>query len=103
MSRSDLCPDQETLVKWNEGTLANSLFESVCNHIEACTYCQQQIEALEDRSHDAAKILAGITEADLERARLLIKADSPTVQAVSSWLEVIQTSKADSFEPTLQV
>lgn len=103
MSRSDLCPDQETLVKWNEGTLANSLFESVCNHIEACTYCQQQIEALEDRSHDAAKVLAGITEADLERARLLIKADSPTVQAVSSWLEGMQTSKADSFEPTLQV
>lgn len=80
MSESDLCPDQETLVKWNEGTLGNPQFESVCNHIEACTSCQQKIEALEDRLQDVVKTLAGITEADLERARLLIKADSPTVQ-----------------------
>jgi len=103
MSDSDLCPDQETLVKWNEGTLAHSLFESVCDHIEECADCQRRIEAIDDRFHGVVRSLAGITEADLERARLQIEADSPAVKAVSSWLEGMQSSQWAPFEPTLQV
>jgi hypothetical protein len=103
MSESDHCPDQETLVKWNEGTLANSQFESICDHIEACADCQQRIEAIEDRSQGVSKAFAGITMADLDRARLQIEAESPAVKAVSSWLEGMQSSRSASFVPTLKV
>ena len=103
MCDSDLCPDQETLVKWNEGTLANSLFESVCDHIEGCADCQRRIEVIEDRFQGGVESLAGITLADLDRARLQIEADSPAVKAVSSWLEGMQSNRSDSFVPTLQV
>jgi formylglycine-generating enzyme required for sulfatase activity len=103
MSERSQCPDQETLRSWNAGTLPRVQFESLADHLESCTACQASLDQLEVPSFVADQQLAGVTAADLERARVAIEADAPAVQAVSSWIADLQSHSPENFEPSLTV
>jgi formylglycine-generating enzyme required for sulfatase activity len=103
MSERSQCPDHETLRRWNAGTLPHEEFESVADHLESCSACQASLEQLEAPSFVVDQRLAGVTAADLDRARTAIEADATTVQAVSSWIADLQSYSPKNFEPSLSV
>lgn len=103
MSERSQCPDHEALRRWNSGTLSQEQFESVADHLEACSACQASLDQLAAPSFVLDQHIAGVTASDLERARVAIEADTPTVQAVSSWIAELQSQSPESFEPSLKV
>jgi formylglycine-generating enzyme required for sulfatase activity len=103
MRNSHDCPKEDILMRWNAGSLKTQEFEAVSDHLETCGNCQAYIEKLEDHSITISEQLAGITPADLDRARQSIEDDIQTAKSISSLLAELSLQNAEPFVPSLQV
>lgn len=101
MTESNTCPDPEQLARWNAGSLPEEQFETLGNHLEQCTSCQNRLEQMDDQVSISFVHLNRISAADLERARLAIDADIPTVNSVANWLTELKNTRDSRFEPVL--
>lgn len=70
------CPTHEELLRMSTGDMPASLFEEVCQHVEACEHCQHRLSELEEVPDDFTLSLAKFNEADLARARIEMEVEA---------------------------
>lgn len=103
MAESNTCPNPQLLARWNNGSLPEELFESLCNHLEQCVPCQSRLDKLDDHNSISLAQLNRISAAQMEKARQAIEADAPMAQVVSNWLTELRNARDSKFEPTLSL
>jgi|GEM_PF-5135075 len=86
MGNSESCPDNETLQRWNAGSLDGQLFESVCDHFEVCDACQKRLDKLDAPVPCLDMRIQCLTQMDLELARKSMESDLPTVRFIQAWI-----------------
>ena len=70
------CPSQDELIRMACGDMPLEQFESVCQHVESCDDCQIRLSELDEPTEEFTRSLAGLSHADLEKARIEIDAEA---------------------------
>ena len=70
------CPSQDELIRMACGDMPLEQFESVCQHVESCDDCQIRLSELDEPTEEFTRSLAGLSRADLEKARIEMDAEA---------------------------